>query len=195
MTELFLSGLLLGASNGVAPGPLSNLIISKTITHGKKEGFLLALAPFASDVFIISIAYFLVKGAEYLVWINTLIPFIGAGFISYLAVLGLRASSVHSTDLLDYKFKDAVLVNLFNPYPYLFWVFVGVPLIVNSSYPVIFLLGFYSCFMAIKLLIIWLVDLGLKNRTMKIKQRVNQVLSISLFYFTYKLIMMGARNL
>lgn len=89
MIELFVSGMLLGASNGVAPGPLSNLIISKTISHGKKDGFLLALAPLVSDIFIISLSYYLIKSSEKIHIINSIVPFIGSGFIAYLAYLGL----------------------------------------------------------------------------------------------------------
>lgn len=195
MIEMFWSGVVLGTSNGVAPGPLSNLIISKTITDGKKQGFYLALAPFISDIFIVSLAYYLVKSSQKLHMLNTLVPFIGAIFISYLAIMGLKASSAHNTELNNYKFKDAVIVNLVNPYPYLFWIFVGIPLVIKSDISVAFFISFYTFFILTKLAIIFFVDAGLKNKTLKVKQRINKLLSLSLFYFTYKLIAMGINNI
>jgi threonine/homoserine/homoserine lactone efflux protein len=195
MIELFISGVLLGSSNGAAPGPLSNLIISKTISHGKKEGFLLALAPLVSDVFIVSFSYFCVNSASNIGLIKTLLPFIGAVFILYLAVMGFIAKDNEESGELNYQLKDAVLVNLVNPYPYLFWIFVGIPLVVSSNAPWIFFLGFYLFFLATKVVIIYLVDIGMKNRTILVKKRVNKVLSVVLLYFVFKLIHMGVSNL
>lgn len=195
MFELLFSGAILGMSNGAAPGPFSNIIISKTLIDGRKGGFQLSLAPFISDIFIISLAFFLVGSADNLKFINTIIPFVGAFFISYLAILGLRSSKAKSEKLVNYKFKDAVLINLFNPYPYIFWIFVGVPLMTKESNPTLFIIGFYLFFVLVKFSIVWLVDIGLRDRAMKVKHRVNTILSITMFYFTYKLIEMGVQNL
>ncbi|MFA6111330.1 MAG: hypothetical protein WDA75_21445 [Candidatus Latescibacterota bacterium] len=39
------AGLLLGLSAGVAPGPLTALILSETLRHGRAAGLRLALVP------------------------------------------------------------------------------------------------------------------------------------------------------
>lgn len=86
-------------------------------------------------------------------------------------------------------------MNLVNPYPYLFWMFAGIPLVIKASSPISFFIGFYLFFILTKTVIIYFVDIGMKNRTLIVKQRVNKVLSLILFYFVFKLVMMGIDNL
>ncbi len=53
MTAFLFSGILLGLSGGLAPGPLLTLLASETLRHGARAGVWVALAPLLTDLPII----------------------------------------------------------------------------------------------------------------------------------------------
>lgn len=53
MTRFLLTGVLLGLSSGLAPGPLLALVASETLRHGVRAGVRVALAPLITDLPII----------------------------------------------------------------------------------------------------------------------------------------------
>ena len=57
------SGILLGLSGGLSPGPLTALVISQTLRFGAREGMLVALAPILTDGPLVLAAGFLVSVA------------------------------------------------------------------------------------------------------------------------------------
>ncbi|NCD26558.1 MAG: hypothetical protein EOL86_13335, partial [Deltaproteobacteria bacterium] len=52
-TSAAASGLVLGLSAGLSPGPLLTLMLSETLRHGVRAGLLVAVAPLISDLPII----------------------------------------------------------------------------------------------------------------------------------------------
>ncbi|MGB2681816.1 MAG: LysE family translocator, partial [Candidatus Competibacter sp.] len=53
MTAFVLSGLMLGLSGGLSPGPLLALVASESLRHGVGAGIKIALAPLLTDLPII----------------------------------------------------------------------------------------------------------------------------------------------
>ncbi len=52
---ILLSGIGLGLSAGISPGPILTLAISYTLQHGLKEGIKIAIVPLITDLPIIAI--------------------------------------------------------------------------------------------------------------------------------------------
>jgi hypothetical protein len=48
MMTALASGVLLGFSCGLAPGPLLALVLAQTLRHGAREGYKIALTPLVS---------------------------------------------------------------------------------------------------------------------------------------------------
>ncbi len=129
LTSPAATGLMLGLSAGLSPGPLLTLMLSETLRHGIRAGLLVAAAPLISDAPIIALVvslHWLLPNSSTLENILTL----GGGlYLTWLGWEGLTAppeaspAAVPSSPSLG----RAVLVNLLNPNPYLFWRTIGVP--------------------------------------------------------------------
>lgn len=129
LTSPAASGLVLGLSAGLSPGPLLTLMLSETLRHGIKAGLLVAVAPLISDLPIIT----LVACLHWLLPDSAVLEIaLGLGGGLYLVCLsweGLAtapAASLAATPATP-SLGRAVLVNLLNPNPYLFWMTIGVP--------------------------------------------------------------------
>ena len=128
-TSAAASGLVLGLSAGLSPGPLLTLMLSETLRHGVRAGLLVAVAPLISDLPII----ILVTGLYWLLPDSAVMEIalsLGGGL--YLAWLGwegltARPHASSAEALSRPSLGRAVLVNLLNPNPYLFWMTIGVP--------------------------------------------------------------------
>ena len=150
LTSPAATGLILGLSAGLSPGPLLTLMLSETQRHGVKAGLLVAVAPLCTDLPIIALVAFL----HWLLPANTILEIalgLGGGlYLAWLAWEGLvraPASSANATSAPS--LGRAMMVNLLNPNPYLFWMTIGVPAMTelkNSSWGAagLFALFFYA---------------------------------------------------
>ncbi|MFZ0611777.1 MAG: LysE family translocator, partial [Desulfobacterales bacterium] len=50
------TGIILGLSGGLTPGPLLTLVITETLKHGFREGAKVSLAPLLTDLPIVAAA-------------------------------------------------------------------------------------------------------------------------------------------
>lgn len=156
---LFL-GIALGLSAGLSPGPLLAIVISETLLKGKREGIKVALAPLLTDLPIIAAAIFLVN-----VFSLNFLFLAGGIYLIYLGIENLRTKSVHTSVKLGISsawFKGFA-ANITNPHPYMFWLSVGAPLVVQGIRegalpPAAFLLGFYLCLAGSKVALAVFVD-------------------------------------
>lgn len=157
------AGLVFGLSAGFAPGPLTALVIAETLRHNAVEGAKVACAPLLTDAPIILGIYFILSR---LPDINTLVGIIslcGAGFLTYLGVQSFRfrGTDVEVETAPARSIRKGVLVNVFNPNPYLFWFTVGAPTIakaltVNFLALGLFFGGFYALLVGGKMLLAFL---------------------------------------
>ncbi|HRY15737.1 MAG: LysE family transporter [Candidatus Competibacteraceae bacterium] len=130
----FLSaGLLFGLSGGLAPGPLLALVAHETLRHGVRAGIAVALAPLLTDAPIILATLWLLKSlAEQ----NVALAILSLSGGSYLLWLGLDGLRFQGADLAPNSpagsLRRGVMANFLNPNPWLFWLTVGAPTIVEA---------------------------------------------------------------
>ena len=162
MSTLLGSGIILGLAAGLAPGPLLTLVVSETLRHGSGAGMRVALAPLITDAPIVLASLYLLSRLSGLHTVLGLLALCGAGYVLLLAWQHLRIQAVHLD--LDRSgtrpLLKGVLTNLLNPHPYLFWISVGAPLMLDAlpadahfrdvGAPLLFLAGFYACLIGSK---------------------------------------------
>jgi threonine/homoserine/homoserine lactone efflux protein len=160
MIAFLSAGIVLGLSAGFSPGPLMTLVITQTLSHGIREGFKVAAAPLVTDLPIILTATFLLtRLANYRPVLGT-ISLVGGLFVLLLAWESFRTVGVDTVagDAAPQSLGKGIMVNLLSPYPYLFWLTVGAPMIVKgwTSSPLrsgAFVAGFMVCLVGAKLAI------------------------------------------
>lgn len=128
-----LAGALLGLSGGLSPGPLLALVVSETLQDGARGGIRVALAPLLTDAPIIlltiglllpltnrdlPLALINISGGVYLVWLG----------IKNLRFQGAQLTAVHRANSLH----RGVIANFLNPSPYLFWLAIGAPTVLDA---------------------------------------------------------------
>lgn len=128
-----IAGLGLGLAGGVAPGPLTVLVVTQTLRHGTAEGAKVALAPVLTDgpLLIASAAFAAaLSGVDMALG---LIGLVGAAFLVWLGIDSLRVTGVEvDPDAPAGSLWKAIATNLLNPHPYVFWIGVGGPLVADA---------------------------------------------------------------
>jgi threonine/homoserine/homoserine lactone efflux protein len=152
VTELLL-GMSLGLGAGVSPGPLLGLVIAATLQRGLGAGLQIALSPLVTDgPIIVVVLVALHQLPARVIGILTL-----AGGL-YVALLGLatlvavaRAEApVGATPQGGAReLWRGSLVNLLSPPPWLFWIGIGGPVLLNAWQDtplraVLFLVGMFG---------------------------------------------------
>lgn len=165
MWEFVSYGIILGASAGVSPGPLLTLVIAQTLRHHYGEGMRVAAAPILTDLPIIGVALLLFAYAPNPRLILGLVSFVGAGFVLYIGIGGLRQGPVQGGSVAETprSFLKGALVNALSPNPYLFWFAVGVPTIIKASHrsyfaAVLFVVSFFVAIVGSKMAVAVAVD-------------------------------------
>lgn len=154
LDDLF-TGLTFGIAAGISPGPLLALLVSETIKGHKKNGFLVSISPIFTDIPILLICIFLIDSIEKYKSLLKGISFIGGLVLIYYGIKNLKEKEYKLETDLAGSFQKAVLLNILNPYTYLFWFFVGAPYVKNTRLieGVVFLLAFFIGIVGIMILI------------------------------------------
>lgn len=202
MLTALASGLLLGLSAGIAPGPMLTLVIAQTLRHGWREGAKIALAPLITDPPIILVAWLL--ASRFAQW-QTLLGIIGiAGglFVLYLAWETLRPASRHpaTSATSPRSWLKGIATNLLNPHPWLFWLTVGTALLANAlqqdgSAAATFLAGFYAFLVGSKVGLALLVSRSRHFLSGRYYRGVMRVLAGLLVLFAVFLVRGGLKHL
>jgi threonine/homoserine/homoserine lactone efflux protein len=126
VTTALASGLLLGLSCGLSPGPLMALVLLQTLRHGPGEGCKVACVPLLSDLPVILVALAFAAHAAQAQPVLGVLSLVGAGFILFLAIGSFRPRPVDPGQAeLPRSLLKGTLVNLLSPHPWLFWMTVG----------------------------------------------------------------------
>ena len=159
MTRFLLTGVLLGLSSGLTPGPLLALVASETLRHGVRAGVRVALAPLITDLPIILTTILLLRPLADHALPLAAIHFAGGVYLAWLGVEGVRFRgeervAVNSADGL----RRGVIANFLNPSPYLFWLTVGAPTVLDAwrhGWPAAagFVAAFYALLVGSKMLL------------------------------------------
>ena len=161
--DALLFGISLGFVAGVSPGPLMTLVLSSSLRRGFRAGAMTAMAPLISDtpVIVLSLVALRQVPESFL----TVLTLAGGGLIAFLGIRTLAEARTlteeeetgvaGSADLLR-----AALVNFLNPHPWLFWITVGAPFLLQAWgeapwQAVAFLLSFTGLLVGIKVVIAW----------------------------------------
>jgi len=151
MLSALLAGIVLGASAGLAPGPLLMLLLTQSLRYGAREGIKVAFAPILTDAPIVLACFLLLQGLSGVNYLLGSVSVVGGLYVFYLAYGSLRTQPLEMAALDEPpgSIRKAVLVNFLNPHPYLFWMMVGGPRIVvlareNGAASVAFVASFYA---------------------------------------------------
>ena len=161
MLEYLGLGVVLGLAAGFAPGPLLALVLAQSIRFGTREGLKVAAAPLITDVPIVILATGLVvAAAEAAGGLLGAISLAGAVFVAYLGMESIRTTGVQAgrPDETPRSWARGALVNALSPHPYIFWITVGAPVLIQAwadgpLAAVGFLVGFYACLVGAKMLL------------------------------------------
>lgn len=159
------SGIVFGLSSGIAPGPLLTVSITETIRGGFPAGLRVSLAPVCTDAPLIILSWLLLSRLENMSWFLGLVSLSGAAFLGWLAWESFRVADVDVPEETVRErgvLRRAVLTNLLNPAPYVFWATVGAPMVLRAAEHSAasvssFLAGFFVCIVGAKVAIAGLV--------------------------------------
>ena len=128
------TGALLGLGAGFSPGPLLTLVISESLRRGVAAGIRVALAPLVSDLPVIGLVVLGLARAVHTKMLLGLLAMIGGFFVIYMGVGELRRTGPALAEVGSeaHPFRRGLLVNVLSPYPYLFWLGVGGPMILKA---------------------------------------------------------------
>ena len=154
------TGILLGITAGLTPGPLFSLTIAETLKYDLKEGIKIAVAPLFTDIPVILASFFVASFLSKISLFLGLISVIGAFVIAYYGYTTLSIKNI-KVDLKDAKpnsFRKGIITNYLNPHLYVFQFTVSGPMMVKAlkvSFisPFLYIIGFMATLVLSKILI------------------------------------------
>ena len=160
LPHLFTTGIVLGLSAGLSPGPLTTLVITETLKGGVSSGLRIALAPLITDAPIIAGSLFLLASFAHAMTFVGIVALIGGVFIARMGYENIMfkgiapANEAHRAS----RWTTGIIANLLNPHPYVFWLTVGGPLMLKANRSgmaatALFLGLFYGCLVGSKILV------------------------------------------
>jgi len=196
------SGIILGITAGVAPGPLLTLVISQTMTYGIAEGIKVALAPLITDLPIIVLSIFIGRQIAANPAPLGLLSLVGAGYICYLSweSLNIQRDRHGRSPVSPKSIQRGIITNIFNPHPYMFWITVGTPLLlktwaVDPWLALLWLMSFYGMLVGAKIVLSCAVGRSRRWFFGRGYLLLNRVLGLLLLFFAIVLAKDGLRLL
>ena len=135
MINYFIFGLTYSFACVVQPGPFQAFLFSQSLTNGWRKTIPLVFAPLMSDLPVIVLVLLVLTNVPKEVLL--VLQCVGGVFLLYLAYKAYKTwQSYEQTqgqgESSPGSLFNAVLVNLFNPNPYLGWSLVMGPLLIKS---------------------------------------------------------------
>lgn len=189
---------LLGLSAGLSPGPLLSLVLSESLRHGAASGVRVACAPLISDAPIILLSWCLVTYLAAFEPVLGAISIAGAVVVGFVAVSSFKYPSIETNPAKEASrsLLKGVVVNLFNPQPYLFWGTVGAPLLVGAAelslgLAAAFLAIFYLLLVGLKIILALIIGYYRNRFNLRIYRIINSFLGVVLLAFAVGLFWNG----
>ena len=158
-------GLILGLGAGLAPGPLMALVVAAALERGFAAGARVAAAPLLTDAPIIALSVLVLSRLPETVLAG--LSLAGAAFVLVLAVEALRTGPPEAAPegAAARDLRRGALVNALSPHPWLCWITVGGPVLVDAAdrsaaLAVGFLVAFYALLIGTKVVLAALVAAG-----------------------------------
>ncbi len=200
--DFLLRGTVLGTAAGFSPGPLTVLVISETLRRGPRAGGLVALAPLLTDLPIIALAAWLLDRASGQPALLGGIALVGSAFLFRLGWESLRPPRLEAdvAPSTAGSLLRGVFANLLNPNPYVFWIGVGTPMLLEASarsglHAVGFAGAFFFCLVGSKLVLARLVHRSRGFLGGKAYRRILALLGLWLTAYAVLLLVEGIRRL
>jgi threonine/homoserine/homoserine lactone efflux protein len=190
MITYLILGITMGLTAGLSPGPLLVLLISETVKHNRKSGFMVACVPLITDLPIVLVAVLVLRIiADYSFILGT-VSLLGSVFLAYLAFENIRIKNF-DTDIKKLKsgsLGKGIITNFLNPNPYLFWMTIGAPTVMkgyaeNVVLPFLFVLSFYLFLVGSKIIIALIVDRSKELVKSNVYIIVMRILAVILLLF------------
>ena len=164
--SLLLVAITLGLIEGIKPGPLMAVVISETAIHNWKAGLKVALVPLITDGPVIILSVLLYELLSINIIFQAILGFAGTLILIWLGMDCFKKSKINfeeENQKDSHSLIKGIITNLTNPNMYLYWSLIGAPFLIdaydlNASYPLIFICGFFTMFIILKVIIAILVD-------------------------------------
>lgn len=190
MSAALLLGLAIGAAAGISPGPLMVLVIAAALRSGWRAGALAACAPLITDGLVVLGVLVVLDHLPHQGL--AVLGIVGGVFVAYTGVTTIRdargASLTATGDATPAhrSLRQAVVVNLLSPHPWVMWATVLGPLTIAAwrTTPVngiAIVVGFYLAMIGVKVVLAVLVTGGrrwLTDRGYRISLTTSGVLLI-----------------
>jgi len=154
------TGALLGLGAGLSPGPLLALVLSESLRRGAAAGIRVALAPLVSDLPIIALVLLGLGQITRHSMLPGVLSVMGGFLVVCMGFGDLRSTGTEVAENRPeaHPLRRGILVNVLSPYPYLFWLGVGGPMIFKAwgqspAAPLAFLGSFYLLLVGSKVLL------------------------------------------
>ena len=186
-----LQGIGYGFAAAVQPGSFQTYLISQSLTKGWKRTLPAALAPLISDGPIIGLCLLILSQVP--AWLQQFLYLAGGLFVLYLAYGAYKSWKNFEPNIpsgeagTQQSVLKAVLINLLNPNPYIFWSLVTGPILLagwraTPAQGIGFLAGFYIT-MILSLCTIIIVFGSARQLGPKVSQSLLGISAIALFGF------------
>ena len=153
MLEYIIIGGGFAFAAAAQPGPLQAFLLSRVIAHGWRRTLPAAFAPLISDgpiaVLVLTLLHNVPRGFEDLLKGMGGVIFLYFAIKTFLEWRRMRIGTPPSTQSSPQTLLQAVVVNLFNPGPYLGWSLILGPLTLeawaeNPAHAIALVVSFYS---------------------------------------------------
>ncbi|HOC57130.1 MAG TPA: LysE family translocator [Verrucomicrobiota bacterium] len=202
MLTALLSGILLGFSAGLSPGPMLALVLAQTLRHGSREGCKIALTPLVTDPPIILVTLALASKLAQLRPLLGIVSIAGGAFVLYLAWESFRPArqGVEAPNEPPRSWVKGIVTNLLNPHPWVFWLTVGAAILAKAIaqgwlVAVAFLFGFYLLLVGSKVLVALMAGRSRDLLAGRPYRVVMRVLAVMLALFALLLFREGLKHL
>jgi len=133
--SLFSTAVVLGATSGLSPGPLLTLVVAESFQRGFRSGAAVAIAPIITDAPIVLMMLLLAHALSSMNYVIGALYIAGSVYLVYLSIeiFRIKGMEVDATASIRASFMKGVVANLLNPAPYVFWLTVGAPLLLQAK--------------------------------------------------------------
>lgn len=170
MIAFITQGLGFGFAAGTSPGPFQSFLISTTLSQGWRRSIIIIFSPLVVDPPIILLMTFLLDQLPG--GVLRAIQVAGGLFVLYLAwgtwqsiQKGISLGESNDVDVVEGRaitrriFRQAAMMNVLSPGPYIFWGSVTGPILIESLeqsllHTTAFLFAFYGAFLSIMAIIV-----------------------------------------
>ena len=202
MIAALASGVLLGLSAGLSPGPMLALVLAQTLRHGSREGCKIALTPLVTDAPIILATLALATKLAELRSLLGIVSLAGGAFVLYLAweSFGPVRREAEAPAERPRSWFKGIVTNLLNPHPWLFWLTVGAAILAKTiaqgwQVAAAFLFGFYLLLVGSKVGVALLAGRSRNLLAGRLYRVVMRVLAVLLALFALLLFREGLKHL